>query len=183
MTARLARIEAAMSARELKTEAAMLRLVSEMATLSSAVTRISDLIAAAAQSDDDEEGISNSKTRLPNLADWLIRESRALAQPIRKSAVLSAQWLATRHIYDSYVSMEFSASITAVDGASKLSALLPSSQFRVDLVKVDEPFARISSTNRIALVCRVGAGGRWGVEAFSIDTSGAQRELIATRDC
>jgi hypothetical protein len=151
--------------------------------LSANVANISDLVAAAASESGDEDEIGAALEGRPSLREWLVRESAKIGSPIRASAVLSAQWLATRRVSDAYVEMDFSANFAAIDDIRPQKNQQIPTQFRVDLVRTDEELSRIPSIGRLAFVCRPTSDGSWGVEVFSIDASGTARKLIASRVC
>ncbi|WP_149029679.1 hypothetical protein [Paraburkholderia fungorum] len=180
----IAKVEAALAIRNSEDQAALTRLEAQVAAISKKVADIANVIAAATASAemDEHDGMIGGRDESPlSLREWIESESKALGLPIRQSVVIRAQWLATRRVSDTYVAIDFSANVVAVDDTRQQNAPRLPSFFRVDMVRADDDFLRIAPGRPLGFVCRLTSGGRWSMEIFSIGESGSATPLLPSR--
>jgi hypothetical protein len=104
---------------------------------------------------------------------WLDRSIAKAGVKPNRSAVVRASWHSVSRISDRFMSVDFNASLVAIDGKATSSALAAqSSTVRFDQLEAPHPFAAADWSALLYLVCQP-VGNGWVVQAYRPGPKGA----------
>ncbi|WP_186197566.1 hypothetical protein [Burkholderia gladioli] len=159
--------------------AAALPLVEEAAAGARRLHRLAD----AAQSDSASDfGDDEDRAGPLSIRDWLHAEARRASRPVRRQALVRAEWEATRKVSRELLSIDFSCRLLAIDGERVANPRSPTSLARVDLVDPRSSLASASASNPICLWCEPRPADAWLIRFHAIAAEGKIGEPIATLD-